>query len=77
MDKSQIRSLIDHEGAYIADLLETHQDIIEENETLCKNIRLSRKTIEFFMQVNNLDRVLYDMKLTKKEIMDYLGFNDM
>ena len=47
MDKSQIRSLIDHEGAYIADLLETHQDIIEENETLCKNIRLSRKTIEF------------------------------
>jgi hypothetical protein len=57
----------------VADLIEQHQDALEESDEICETINLSRKTLEFFLALEDDNRALYEAKNCQKQILSYLG----
>ena len=57
----------------VADLIEQHQDVLSEGEEICETINLSRKTLEFFLALEDENRALYEAKNCQKQILSYLG----
>ena len=57
----------------VADLIEQHQDALEESDEICETINLSRKTLEFFLALGDENRALYEAKNCQKQILSYLG----
>ena len=57
----------------VADLIDQHQDALEESDEICEVINLSRKTLEFFLALGDENRALYEAKNCQKQILSYLG----
>ena len=57
----------------VADLIDQHQDALEESDEICETINLSRKTLEFFLALGDENRALYEAKNCQKQILSYLG----
>ena len=57
----------------VADLIDQHQDALEESDEICESIELSRKTLEFFLALGDENRALYEAKNCQKQILSYLG----
>ena len=57
----------------VADLIEQHQDVLSEDDSICEKINLSRKTLEFFLALEDENRALYEAKNCQKQILSYLG----
>jgi len=57
----------------VADLIDQHQDALEESDEICEAINLSRKTLEFFLALGDENRALYEAKNCQKQILSYLG----
>ena len=57
----------------VADLIDQHQDALEESDEMCEVINISRKTLEFFLALGDENRALYEAKNCQKQILSYLG----
>ena len=57
----------------VADLIDQHQDALEESDEICEVINISRKTLEFFLALGDENRALYEAKNCQKQILSYLG----
>ena len=57
----------------VADLIEDHQDILEQDDDICEVIDTSRKSLEFFLGVGDESRALYEARNCRKSILTYLG----
>ena len=57
----------------VADLIDQHQDALEESDEICETINLSRKTLEFFLALGDENRALYEAKNCQQQILSYLG----
>ena len=57
----------------VADLIDQHQDALEESDEICEAINISRKTLEFFLALGDENRALYEAKNCQKQILSYLG----
>jgi len=57
----------------VADLIDQHQDALEESDEICEVINISRKTLEFFLGLGDANRALYEAKNCQQQILSYLG----
>tara|TARA_R110000824_G_scaffold233677_1_gene421982 strand:+ start:250 stop:468 length:219 start_codon:yes stop_codon:yes gene_type:complete len=57
----------------IANLIETHQDLMEDNDAICEVVNLGRHSLEFFIALNDKERALYEVLNTKAKLMRFLG----
>ena len=57
----------------VADLIEQHQDVLEESDEICETINSSRESLEFFLALGEENRALYEAKNCQKQILSYLG----
>ena len=57
----------------IANLIDNHQDLLEENDSMCEVVTLGRHSLEFFMTAGNEERALYEVLNTKTKLMEFLG----
>ncbi len=57
----------------VANLIELHQDLMEDNDDICEVINLGRHSLEFFIASGNEQRALYEVLNTKAKIMRFLG----
>lgn len=57
----------------IANLIDTHQDLLEDNDAICEVVTLGRHSLEFFMTSGNEERALYEVLNTKAKVMQFLG----
>ena len=73
MNDKDIQAQLGLTSRSVADLIEQHQDVLEENDEICETINLSRKTLEFFLALGDENRALYEAKNCQKQILSYLG----
>jgi|TARA_R110000824_G_scaffold337173_2_gene523671 hypothetical protein len=71
-----IKQLVGIESTAVADLIQGHQDILETNDKLVEDINIARKSMEFFMALDEAPRALYEATLIKSEILRFLGLID-
>ena len=57
----------------IANLIDTHQDLMEDNDAICEVVSLGRHSLEFFLTSGNEERALYEVLNTKAKVMQFLG----
>ena len=57
----------------VADLIEQHQDVLEESDEICETINSSRESLEFFLALGEESRALYEAKNCQQQILSYLG----
>ena len=57
----------------VATLIETHKDLMEENDAICEVINFGRQSMEFFMALENGERALWEVNNTKEKVMQFLG----
>ena len=68
-----IKALVGIEANAVADLIHDHQDILETNDEIVENINVARKSMEFFMSLQENNRAYYEAKNIKEKIMQHLG----
>ena len=57
----------------VANLIETHQDLLEDNDAICDVVSLSRHSLEFFLASGNEERALWEVTNTRAKLMEFLG----
>ena len=57
----------------VANLIETHQDLLEENDEICEIVSLGRHSLEFFLASKESERALWEVNNTKEKVMQFLG----
>ncbi len=57
----------------VATLIETHQDILEQDDAICEVVTLGRHSLEFFIASGDEQRALYEVLNTKEKLMKFLG----
>ena len=60
----------------IADLIQIHNDLIEDDRKICESIECSRKTTEFFLSIDDVSRARYEAEHCFKMVMNFLGLVD-
>ena len=73
MNDEDIQAQLGLTSRSVADLIDQHQDALEESDEICETINLSRKTLEFFLALGEESRALYEAKNCQKQILSYLG----
>ena len=73
MNDKDIQAQLGLTSRSVADLIEQHQDVLSEDDSICEKINLSRKTLEFFLALEDENRALYEAKNCQKQILSYLG----
>ena len=73
MNDKDIEAQLGLTSRSVADLIEQHQDILEQDDDICEVINLSRKSLEFFLAQDDDSRALYEAKSTQKAILSFLG----
>ena len=57
----------------VANLIETHQDLLEADDHMCEVISFGRHSLEFFLALNDAERALWEVNNTKEKVMQFLG----
>ena len=57
----------------VANLIELHQDLMEDNDDICEVVNLGRQSLEFFIALGDEQRALYEVLNTKEKLMKFLG----
>ena len=57
----------------VANLIETHQDLMEDDDAICEIVNLGRQSLEFFIALGDEQRALYEVLNTKEKLMKFLG----
>ena len=71
-----IKALVGIESHAVAELIQGHQDVLETNDEIVENINMARKSMEFFMALDEAPRALYEVNTLKNEILGFLGLID-
>ena len=69
----EIEQQIAISSSEVANLIEMHQDILEQNDAVCEVIRLGRYSLEFFIASEDIERALWEVNNTKEKVMQFLG----
>ena len=73
MNDKDIEAQLGLTSRSVADLIEEHQDVLEKDDDICEVINTSRKTLEFFLALDDDSRALYEATNCRKAILSYLG----
>ena len=73
MNDKDIQAQLGLTSRLVADLIEQHQDVLEENDEICETINSSRESLEFFLALGEESRALYEAKNCQQQILSYLG----
>ena len=73
MNDKDIQAQLGLTSRSVADLIEQHQDVLEENDEICETINSSRESLEFFLALGEESRALYEAKNCQQQILSYLG----
>jgi hypothetical protein len=76
MNKKLTTAKIGYQTASVADLIQSHQDLLEQDDQIQSIISLGRKSMDFFMSIENDSRVLYEVTQVKRRILQFLGLID-
>jgi len=57
----------------VANLIETHQDVLEENDAICEIVTWGRQSLEFCLASGNHEKALWEVNNTKEKVMQFLG----
>ena len=57
----------------VANLIELHQDLMEDNDDICEVVNLGRQSLEFFITSGDEQRALWEVINTKEKLMKFLG----
>jgi hypothetical protein len=68
-----IKQLVGIEATQVADLIQNHQDILQEDEKIVEDITNARLSLQFFMSIEEDNRAYYEAKNIKHKIMQHLG----
>jgi|TARA_R110000765_G_scaffold275775_2_gene374009 hypothetical protein len=68
-----IKQLVGIEATQVADLIQNHQDILQEDDGIVENIANARMSLQFFMSLEEDNRAYYEAKNIKHKIMQHLG----
>ena len=68
-----IKQLVGIEATAIADLIQNHQDILQEDERIVEDISNARMSLQFFMSLEEDNRAYYEAKNIKHKILQHLG----
>lgn len=74
MNDKQIQVKLGIISGSIADLIEQHEDLMQEDNYITDRITMSRKSLEFFLEVGDHPRALYEAKNCHQDIMSWLGW---
>ena len=73
MKDQDIQAQLGMTSRSVANLIDQHQDVLEESDEICEAISLSRDTLEFFLELGDANRALYEAKNCQKQILSFLG----
>lgn len=73
MNDKDIQAQLGLTSRSVADLIEQHQDVLEESDEICETINSSRESLEFFLALGEESRALYEAKNCQQQILSYLG----
>ena len=76
MNKKLTTAKIGYQTASVADLIQSHQDLLEQDDQIQSIISLGRKSMDFFMSIENDSRVLYEVTQVKQRILQFLELID-
>lgn len=68
-----IKQLVGIEATAIADLIQNHQDILQEDKRIVEDISNARMSLQFFMSLEEDNRAYYEAKNIKHKILQHLG----
>ena len=68
-----IQRLVGIESTQVADLIQNHQDVLQEDEQIVAEISNARLSLEFFMALKENNRAYYEAKNIKQKILQHLG----
>ena len=68
-----IQRLVGIEATQVADLIQNHQDVLQEDEQIVTDISNARLSLEFFMALKEDNRAYYEAKNIKQKILQHLG----
>lgn len=73
MNNDDIQNEIGMASRAIADLIDNHQDILEQDEDIKAKINLARYSLEFFLQLKEEKKALWEARQCQETIMKRLG----
>ena len=68
-----IKQLVGIESTEVANLIQAHQDILQEDDKIVEDITNARLSLEFFMALKEDNRAYYEAKNIKHKILQHLG----
>jgi hypothetical protein len=71
-----IKALVGIESTAVADLIHGHQDVLETSDEIVERINVARKSMEFFIALDEAPRALYEATHIKNEILGFLGLSE-
>ena len=72
----EIRDQLGIDANEVANLIQSHQDILEQDDSICEAISGGRSSMEFFIALGDDSRALYEVRQTKEAVMRFLGLKD-
>lgn len=68
-----IQRLVGIEATQVADLIQYHQDVLQQDDQIVADISNARLSLEFFMALKEDNRAYYEAKNIKQKILQHLG----
>jgi uncharacterized protein YutD len=68
-----IKQLVGIESTEVANLIQAHQDILQEDDKIVEDISNARLSLEFFMGLKEDGRAYYEARNIKQKILKFLG----
>ena len=75
MSEDELDNLVGMHSRQIADILESHQDVLEECEQICDDIQMSRRSLEFFISVKDQLKQLREVRWLQQRLLSFLGLS--
>ena len=57
----------------VANLIDSHKDLLEKDNAICEVVTFGRHSLEFFIASGDEQRALYEVLNTKEKLMRFLG----
>ena len=72
-----IQRLVGIEATQVADLIQNHQDVLQEDEQIVTDISNARLSLEFFMALKKTIGLITKQRTLKHKILQHLGSSIM